>query len=128
MFIDAQAPWCFPQWQSITGVRHSLFPEDDSLLPKDWNRANANSVRSYFDQYSKKKKEDDKIKFASDRAGGDQLPGRDFWRKWVSNGWKEWKIHSKVIEVLSSENLHPLTIALNSKTGSLDWASLNTSQ
>jgi hypothetical protein len=120
MFIDAQAPWGFPQWQSITGVKNSLFPEDDSLLPKGWTRVNANAIRSYFDQYSKKKKEDDKIKFASGRAGGDQLPGRDFWRKWVANGWKEWKLHSKVIEVLSSENLHPLTLALNSKTGSLD--------
>jgi len=120
MFIDDQAPWNFPQWQAITGVIHGLFPEDDSLLPKGWTRETANSVRSYFDQYSKKKKEDDKIKFASGRAGGHQVPGRDLWRKWVTEGWKTWKIHSRIIQVLSSENLHPLTLALGSKTGSLE--------
>lgn len=120
MFLNNGAPWSFPEWQAITGVLHGLFPEDDSLLPKGWTRETANSVRSYMDQYSKKKTEDDKIKFAAARAGGDQVPGRNIWRNWVTEGWKAWKIHSKIIEALSSENLHPLTLALSSKTGSLD--------
>jgi TATA-binding protein-associated factor len=126
MYIDSHAPWDFPRWKSLTGIQNGLFPEDDSLLPKTWSREDANSVRSYFDQYSKKKKEDDKIKFASARAGGHQVPGRDFWRKWVTDSWKDWKIHSKIIEVLSIENLHPLTLALNSKTRSLEsWPPAN---
>jgi len=125
MFLEDESPWRFPKWQSITGVRHGLFPEDDdSLLPTPWTRADANNVRSYFDQYSKKVKEDDKIKFASAKSGGSEVPGRDFWRKWVTACWRGWKIHSLVIEVLSSENLHPLTLALSSKSGSLDtWPS-----
>lgn len=124
MFLEEGSPWRFPKWQSITGVRNSLFPEDDSLLPTPWTRYDANNVRSYFDQYSKKVKEDDKLKYASAKAGGTQVPGRDFWRKWVTECWKKWKIHSLIVSVLSSENLHPLTLALSSKSCSLDtWPS-----
>jgi TATA-binding protein-associated factor len=124
MFTEDGSPWMYPKWQFITGVHHDLFPQDDSHLPKPWTREDANNVKSYFDQYSKKVKEDDKIKFASAKSGGTQVPGRDFWRKWVTDCWKGWKIHSKIIEVLSSENLHPLTLALSSKSRSLDtWPS-----
>lgn len=121
MFFDSNgAPWTFPLWQDITSVRHGLFPDDDALLPKGWSREMANFIRSYFDQYNKKPKEDDKIKFAAAKAGADQVPGRDLWRKWVIECWKVQKIHSRITEVLSVENLHPLTVALNSTSGSID--------
>ncbi|GLB33117.1 putative helicase [Lyophyllum shimeji] len=109
-----RAPWNFRTWQEITNVHHGLFNANDALLPKGWTREMATSIESYFDQYSKKPREDDKIKFASARSGALTLPGRDWWRSWVTEAWKQWKIHSRISEVLTAENLHPLTFVLNS--------------
>jgi hypothetical protein len=39
------------------------------------------------------------------------VPGRKAWRDWVADVWKKSKIHEKIIEVLSSENLHPYTLS-----------------
>lgn len=121
MYYDGDgAPWTFRRWQEICGVIHGLFPDDDNLLPAGFTRSNAQFIASYFDQYNKKPKEDDKIKFSAARTGADSVPGRDYWRLWVTDLWKVAKLHARITEVLSRENLHPLTLALNSKTGSID--------
>lgn len=106
------APWCYPKWQEITGIHHGLFPADDAQLPRGWSRDVANFIQSYFDQYSKKKKEDDKIKFSAARAGAHQVPGRDPWRQWVVEMWKVWDIHGRITRALAEEGLHPMTLSL----------------
>ncbi|RDB15031.1 Protein CHROMATIN REMODELING 5 [Hypsizygus marmoreus] len=121
IFFDSPGtPWNYPQWQDITGVRHGLFPAEDSLLPTGWSRETATFISSYFDQYNQKDSEDAKIKFAAGRANANLLPGRELWRKWVVDSWKTWKVHARITEILSRENLHPLTVTLSSPSGSLD--------
>jgi hypothetical protein len=120
------APWIFPAWKDLTGVRNGLFPTEDHLLPLGWSPATAEQISSYFDQFRACKKEDDKIKFSSAKKGGDVIPGRKLWRDWVSDGWKKWKIHAKITDVLVAENLHPFMIAAqsNSWPDGAEWTPL----
>jgi TATA-binding protein-associated factor len=123
MFFDdpeTRPPWNFPDWKAITGVQHGLFPQDDALLPGGWTRDQAEFVRSYFDQFNKKHTEEEKAAFSSARKNSNQVPGRQIWRDFVTKGWKMWRIHTRIAAVLSSENLHPLTLALSSKHGNMD--------
>ncbi|KAF8808358.1 hypothetical protein BYT27DRAFT_7097080 [Phlegmacium glaucopus] len=117
LFYSDGAPWNWPDWQAITAVRHGLFPTDDSLLPKGFTRRDVLDITSYFDQYNALPTEDDKIKFTSQRKGA-QVPGRVKWRDWITAGWKSWKIHSRITDVLTEDGLHPLTIMIN--TNNLD--------
>lgn len=112
MFFDSGAPWVFPQWKEITGVSHGLFPTDDAHLPKGLTRPDLVFLWSYFNQYNKKVKETDKIQFAAATSNSAQNPGRAIWRSWVTERWREWKIHSRIIAVLNEENRHPFTLAL----------------
>ena len=119
MFYDLPgAPWDSPVWQDVTGVRFSLFPPDDAHLPSGWSREMATDISSYFDKFRALKTEDQKIKFSSGKGQADTVPGRKIWRDWVTKGWKEWKIHSKIVDVLLAENLHPFTIA--AQTGNVE--------
>ncbi|KAH6886631.1 hypothetical protein BKA70DRAFT_1464552 [Coprinopsis sp. MPI-PUGE-AT-0042] len=108
------APWIYEEWQGLTGVRFGLFPEDDQHLPHGWTRKNADDVKKYFELYQKEKSEDDKIRFASYRRKKghvDPLPGRVFWREWVtSNYTTHWKIHTVVKDALTDANIHPVQL------------------
>lgn len=123
---DSGAPWKFPLWQEITGVRHGLFPADDALLPRGWTREMASLIASYFDQYKNQGSEDQKIQFSSGLRNANQVPGRALWKKWVTETWRLLKMHARITEVLVQENLHPLTIALSSRSGSLEWPKATT--
>lgn len=108
------APWIFPTWKELTGVRHGLFPKDDAQLPKGWTRQTANEIHSYFDQFRALTTEDQKLKFSSIKASKkstQMVPGRKAWRDWVTKVWNDSKIHEKIITVLSAEGLHPYTLA-----------------
>lgn len=126
MQLEDGSPWNFSEWKRITGVSHGLFPTDDALLPKGWTRETATLIDSYFSQFDNLGTPEAKIQFASARRGAITVPGRDLWRAWVTACWREWHIHAKITDVLSSQNLHPLTISLNSKSKSLSWPKAGT--
>ncbi|CAA7271229.1 unnamed protein product [Cyclocybe aegerita] len=105
LFLDG-APWDWPVWRELTRLPHGLFPEDDALLPNGWTRSNVNDILSYFNQYSEKKKEQEKIAFAAGRKCA-PLPGRVLWREWINRHWRAWRIHARISEVLTAMNLHP---------------------
>lgn len=119
-FSDDGAPWTFPTWQTLTGVKHGLFPNDDSQLPNGWTRRDADFIRSYLDQYSKLRSQDEKIRFAAARKNASAVPGRDLWRDFITTCWKNKQIHAKITTVLSEEGLHPVQLALASKAGTLE--------
>ncbi|TFK19678.1 hypothetical protein FA15DRAFT_601103 [Coprinopsis marcescibilis] len=113
-----EAPWRFERWQEITGVDHGLFNTDDKLLPSGWTRNNANAVRQYFQQYGEKASEDLKIKFSAPPRGlpNDPIPGRTFWRDWVTANYsKAWKVHALITSALTSTGLHPVQIAIENQ-------------
>ncbi|KAF4611118.1 hypothetical protein D9613_006452 [Agrocybe pediades] len=112
-YAQEGAPWIFPVFQDITGVRHGLFPSDDALLPQPWTRATANDIQSYFQQYQNQRQEDDKIKFSATKrkAGTETVPGRPLWNDWVTSRYgKLWNIHTRISSLLSQHNLHPIQI------------------
>ncbi len=104
------APWKFIAWKELTGVYHGLFPKDDNLLPETWSRQTANQIQSYFEQYRALPSEEEKIKFAASKGTTHHVPGRKAWREWVSKIWRTGKVHEKIYDVLSSENIHPYTL------------------
>lgn len=110
----------FPQWQALTGITGGLFGEDNSPLPKGWDQTTVDFVRSYFDQYHKRKGQDQKIQFAAARKGASEVPGRDLWRKFVADLWKDHQIHAKITTVLTEEGIHPLQRVLASRAGGID--------
>lgn len=117
---ETHPPWDLPEWQAITGIKHGLFPDDDALLPKGWTRETANFIESYFDQFDKKPTEEAKASFSSARKNASQVPGRQLWRDFVTKKWKTWGLHAKIAGVLATESLHPLTLALSSKSQSIE--------
>jgi hypothetical protein len=122
MYFDGDgAPWTFPQWRRLTHVSFGLFAAADDQLPEGWTRENANFIRSYFDQYNKHTKEDARITFSAARKNGPQVPGRNHWRNWVTKVIKDSGVHRIITQVLMENSLHPLTICLNSRSGSLDF-------
>jgi hypothetical protein len=110
-FLIDEAPWNWVPWKDITNVRHGPFPSDDNLLPEGLSRKDVEEIQSYFSQYDAIPGEEAKVKFMSQRKGT-HIPGRDKWRDWVTTGWKSWKIHSRITDVLIQEQLHPLSIIL----------------
>ena len=78
----------------------------------------ATDIATYFDKFRACKTEDEKMKFASQNKGAETVPGRKAWRDWVTDGWKSWKVHAKIVDVLVAEDLHPLT--LMEQSGSMD--------
>lgn len=112
-FSHPNAPRCFPKWQEITGVLHGLFPSDDDQLPNGWTRDMATQIQSYFDQFRKKKTEDEKVKFAAytRKIGKDIVPGRALFRTYVTERYsKAWNIHGIISGILSDNNVHPVQI------------------
>lgn len=41
------------------------------------------------------------------------IPGHKTWQDWIAEGWKSWKIHAKINNILRAENLHPFMLAAN---------------
>jgi hypothetical protein len=109
-------PWVWPAWQELTGIRHELFPEDDRLLPKGWTRADANDIKSYFDQYNAIDTEDNKIKFAVATRDGRSVPGRKKWSDFVSKSWHKWGIHELIIDGLKKQGVHPVMLLVQEKS------------
>lgn len=106
------APWNWTTWKDITGIHDGIFPADDSDAPKQFTNEEVINIKSYFDQYQAQPTEDAKIRFSSQNKGN-PLPGRVVWREWVMTKWKEWNIHNRITEVLTTEGLHPLLIMAN---------------
>ncbi|EAU80360.1 hypothetical protein CC1G_12776 [Coprinopsis cinerea okayama7 len=107
------APWNYPKWQELTGVYHGLFPEDDKHLPIGWTRRDADNVRSYFTQFSSYQKDEQRLKFAVVRtkAGQDPIPGRAFFRDWVTSLISAvWMLYTRISNILDEANIHPLQI------------------
>ena len=120
MYVSCnEAPWGFPTWQELTSVRHGLFPDDDRQLPAGWTRQTAVEISSYFSQFRARLAEEERATFSK---ADDGLPGRRAWRNWVTKLWKDARIHAKIIEVLSSENLHPYRLA----QATITWPDANT--
>lgn len=117
LFYTDGAPWCWSVWKDITGIHNGLFPLDDALLPKGFTRQDVIDVESYFSRYNAQSSEDAKIRYAAGNKG-DNIPGRKKWRDWVNAMWKEWRIHGKIMDVLTTGNLHPSMIMANDKLGS----------
>ena len=118
------APWCWPRWQEITGVKHGLFPTDDLLLPKGWTRRDAEDIKSYFFQYHQLPPED-KIKFSVNSSSGPVVPGRSKWNNWVNGNWAKWGIHNRIVTILHEQGCHPLTITATEGSGDV-WPDAGT--
>uniref|UniRef100_A0A0W0GC69 Uncharacterized protein n=1 Tax=Moniliophthora roreri TaxID=221103 RepID=A0A0W0GC69_MONRR len=107
-------PWDLPTWQDITNVRHGLFPEDDARLPKGWIRSHALDIKSYFERYNAQPSEDAKVRFATQTAGSEAVPGRKKWADWVQDNYASWGIHDTIVKCFHKHLCHPTTILINS--------------
>lgn len=110
LFFLGGYPWNWPAWQNITGVYHGIFPADDSLLPKGWNRQDAVDIKSYFEQYNQIAGEEQKIKFAS--STNKFVPGRTRWNKWINSNWEVWDVHRLTVEALRAHGVHPISLVV----------------
>lgn len=118
MFYSAKgAPWTYEKFKAITGVSHGLFPEDDNELPHGWSREMTDHVHSYFQQYKQKPNEHAKILFSAARKNGHEIPGRDIYRRFITELWCTCNMHDRIIKVLSAEGLHPIMLAMNEEEG-----------
>lgn len=113
------APWNWPQWQNITGIRHGLFPADDDKLPDDWTREDANNVYSFFSEYNRRVGEEAKKHFCANYKDGNHRVAGDIWTKFVRKHWEKWKIHDTIVKAFRQAGVHPMTLMVDS--GSLDW-------
>ena len=126
-YASPGAPWVYPTWQDVTGVRHGLFPADDDKLPYGWTRQMAGAIESYFDQYNQRKTEDEKIRFAAarKRAGEDEVAGRPLFRDWVTACYGIWNVHSIITQAFSEAHVHPIQI-MSSNNDLTNFPSSNT--
>lgn len=116
LYVDSEgAPWNFPTWREIINAPNGLFPPEGLALPKGLSLEVVPHILSFIDQYKRISKEEDRIKFTSARAGkqGAVLPGRDFWRKWVTKMWASASMHSRISDILIDADCHPVTILNN---------------
>ncbi|GLB36948.1 putative aortic smooth muscle cell differentiation [Lyophyllum shimeji] len=110
------APWQWPTWQGLTGIRHGLFPDDDTKLPRGWTRQNAVDVQSFFRAYQQQPTEEAKLSFIANSKGVSAYPGREFWNAWVNRYLPTWGIHALIVEELREFEIHPLTILMREGT------------
>ncbi|KAF8148486.1 hypothetical protein B0H34DRAFT_803012 [Crassisporium funariophilum] len=96
-----------------------FFKLDLQLLP-GWDWKTADCVQSYFDQYRKKKGQDQRVQFAAARKGSTKVPGCKLCRKIVTNLWKGRQVHSIMTAILTEEGLHPVQRTLASQAGGID--------
>ncbi|KAF8953874.1 P-loop containing nucleoside triphosphate hydrolase protein [Flammula alnicola] len=103
-------------------LRIAKFPRSTpgKCVRNDRTESCGNKASSYFDQFKNKKSEEEKITFSVARKNATQVPGRTIWRDFITEGWKNWQMHAKITKVLSTERLHPLTLALSARNGSVE--------
>lgn len=106
------APWCWPTWQQITGVRHGLFPQDDDKLPSHWTREDANDIHSWFIHCHSAGKPEN---------GAASMPGRTKWDQFVLKSWEKWNIHPIIVKELRENNAHPIQILVNEGSKDAKW-------
>jgi hypothetical protein len=113
------APWNYPRWQEITGVRHGLNPKDDCDLPHGLSRSDATKVLAYFAQlHAPNQTETWKTRFATAafRRGQDPNSGRSIWQDYVNGNWaSKWKMHTRISKILTDLNIHPLQLKVESR-------------
>lgn len=112
--VEGGAPWCWPTWKDITGIRHGLFHESDDKLPSGWTRQDANDVQSWFIHYHRESTENLENIAAS-------MPGRKRWNSFVQLRWETWKIHSIIVKALRECGVHPIQIIVNDGTRGAEW-------
>lgn len=106
-------PWSFPQWKKTTGIHHGLFPKDDEDLPHGWTRLQSEQVADFFERLAKMRNEAELMKYVgAARSVLDPDPGRFFFKTWIIDCWKKWKINDKIIAALTNADLHPSQIML----------------
>lgn len=100
------APWGWPRWQEITGIKHGLFPDEDVMLPPGWTRDTANAIHSYFEAYRARPTEEAKHAFASATKAAhlEDYSGRHMWRSWVVKNWTKWKVQLKIHNAFKDSN------------------------
>jgi len=111
------APWTFMRWREITKCPGGLFPEDSALASHNWTPSQAEDVRSYFRRYSGYMNTRDlpsRLTFSLSPA--QTAPGADIWRRFISKGWKSWKINDRITRILIQKRLHPAILARYSQT------------
>ncbi|KAG6826080.1 hypothetical protein H0H87_008036 [Tephrocybe sp. NHM501043] len=103
--------WKWEAWKNITGVHHGLFPDDDSLLPHGWTRANTKVVKSFFDEY-KAQPLSQRLPFSLSGKGSQPHPGKTFWTQWVNKRMSRWGIHDSIINELHEAEAHPMVLTI----------------
>ncbi|KAF5343804.1 hypothetical protein D9758_016217 [Tetrapyrgos nigripes] len=114
-------PWCLPQWQSLTGVKHGLFPVDDAHLPAGLTRQDSIEIKSFFDQFVDLP-EEFRSKFVAGGKGSAAVPGHKIFLTWINENWEKWGIHSAVVESFHENNVHPISIMLSGAKSSVNNA------
>jgi TATA-binding protein-associated factor len=111
-FVVDGAPWCWPSWKNITGVRHGLFPKTDDKLPSGWTREDANDIHSWFIHCHSAK---------SAENGAASMPGRTKWNRFVQTKWEQWQLHAIIVKALRDCGIHPIQIIVNEGTTGFEW-------
>ncbi|KAF8876430.1 hypothetical protein CPB84DRAFT_1752412 [Gymnopilus junonius] len=81
---------------------------------------NSDFICSYFKQFKKKNGPDVKAAFTSVKKNSNQVPGHQLWHNYITQSWKTWGMHARITAILTAENCHPLTVALNLRHGSVE--------
>jgi hypothetical protein len=101
------APWGWPTWQKITGVKKGLFPENDCDLPPGWTRQDALDIHSWFLL----------CKQTGNQTGhseiGAAMPGKARWIRFIQSKWESWQIHDIIVMQLREQRVHPIQIVIN---------------
>jgi hypothetical protein len=118
MFHECKgAPWTFVRWQEITKCPGGLFPEDSALASHTWTASQTEDVRSYFRRYAGYiKTRDLPARLTFSLSSGQTAPGAELWRRFISKGWKSWKINDRITRILIQKRLHPAILARYSQT------------
>jgi len=114
------APWIYPRWQQLTDVHNGLFPDDPELSPKGLPLEQKPFVESYFSQYANLRKAEEKQKFASAIKNASSVPGRKFWRDFVTLVVRDSALHRVITQVLTDLSLHPAILVANRKNRSFE--------
>lgn len=113
-------PWDLDRWQELTTIRHGLNPPDDKDLPFGWTRKQAQDVETFISAFKAMSSVEERIRFATAKRDEYLWPGRALFRTTVTEIWSQFQIHEKILDVLTANNLHPVTVALGSGRRSLD--------
>jgi len=111
------APWTFAQWRETTKCPGGLFPEDGAPTSHKWTTSQTEDVRNYFQRYSRLMEGRDlQARLSFSLTSGQTAPGAELWRRFISKGWKSWKINDRITRVLIQKRLHPCILANHSET------------